>query len=494
MAVCDRGVARGNGDAGEPKSGVDCVKGRAKRPPPRLFIDGYNLALDQGTGVATYARNLSFALERLGFGVGVLYGTRPTQALDPLIREIAFFDERVGEPKPWVEVLRRANRLVTAPFGERATRVPITGKVIATTYRDRLPYFDEIWNAPHLFQQAQAYFRVSRGPLPVRVRGKRPDLMHWTYPVPVRMPRVRNIYTLHDLVPLRLPFTTLDHKRRYYRMVQDIAKRSAHIVTVSENSRRDIVTLLGVPEERVTNTWQSVDIPRRLSGASMRTVRSEIEGAFGLEAGRYWLFFGAIEPKKNVGRMIQAFLASGAEGPLVLVGKKAWKSEGELKLLFDDHIRYLVQQGQEIRRRHKVMLLDYAPFRLLVNLIRGARAVLFPSLYEGFGLPALEAMLLGTPVVTSNTASMPEVVGDAAITVDPYDVAALVRAIQAVDGDPELRARLAEAGPRRAAQFSPERYAARLESLYGGRGLRADRPLAEAAAVDDTAPLAAAAE
>ena len=92
------------------------------------------------------------------------------------------------------------------------------------------------------------------------------------------------------------------------------------------------------------------------------------------------------------------------------------------------------------------MLLDYAPFRLLVNLIRGARAVLFPSLYEGFGLPALEAMLLGTPVVTSNTASMPEVVGDAAITVDPYDVAALVRAIQAVDGDAELRARLAEAG------------------------------------------------
>ena len=199
--------------------------------------------MPRGTWTQQYAQSsrraaaatYRFALERLGFGVGVLYGTRPTQALDPLIREIAFFDERVGEPKPWVEVLRRANRLVTAPFGERATRVPITGKVIATTYRDRLPYFDEIWNAPHLFQQAQAYFRVSRGPLPVRVRGKRPDLMHWTYPVPVRMPRVRNIYTLHDLVPLRLPFTTLDHKRRYYRMVQDLAKRSAHIVTVSEN-------------------------------------------------------------------------------------------------------------------------------------------------------------------------------------------------------------------------------------------------------------------
>ena len=95
--------------------------------PPRLFIDGYNLALDQGTGVATYARNLSFALERLGFEVGVLYGTRPTTSADPLIREIAFFDERVGEAPQWIEVLRRAHRMVTAPFGERAVRVPITG-------------------------------------------------------------------------------------------------------------------------------------------------------------------------------------------------------------------------------------------------------------------------------------------------------------------------------------------------------------------------------
>jgi glycosyltransferase involved in cell wall biosynthesis len=436
--------------------------------------------LDQGTGVATYARNLSFALGRLGFGVGVLYGTRPTHSADPLIREIAFFDERVGEAPQWVEVLRRAYRMVTAPFGERAVRVPITGRVIATTFRDRLPHFDEIWNAQHLFQQAHAYFRVSKGPLTVRAP-ERPDLMHWTYPVPVHMPRVQNIYTLHDLVPLRLPFTTLDHKRRYFRLMRYVAKRSPHIVTVSENSRRDIINLLGVPEERVTNTWQSVEMPRRLTEAPMQTVRAEVSGSFGLEAGRYWLFFGAIEPKKNVGRIIQAFLASGAEGPLVIVGRKAWKSEGELKLLFDDHVRYHVQEGQEIRRRHKVML-DYVPFRLLVNLIRGARAVLFPSLYEGFGLPALEAMLLGTPVVTSNTASMPEVVGDAAITVDPYDVAALVRAIQAVDGDAELRARLAEAGPRRAALFSPERYAARLEALYGRLGLQADRPAAGTAA------------
>src|SRR5918998_657244 len=99
-----------SGDGGTAASGV----GRVSKPPapPRVFIDGYNLALDQGTGVATYARNLSFALGRLGFEVGVLYGTRPTTSVDPLIREIAFFDERVGEPKPWVEYMRRVQRLV----------------------------------------------------------------------------------------------------------------------------------------------------------------------------------------------------------------------------------------------------------------------------------------------------------------------------------------------------------------------------------------------
>ncbi|MDI3306549.1 MAG: glycosyltransferase family 1 protein [Acetobacteraceae bacterium] len=438
---------------------------------PRVFLDGYNLALDQGTGVATYARNLSFAMQRLGCEVGVLYGTRAAPSVNPLIREIAFFDDRVGTPPAWLVVLRRARRLLRAPLGELASQVPITGRVIATTFRDRLPHFDEIWNVQDLFQQAQAHIRIFSSRLKVKVP-RRPALMHWTYPLPLRIPGARNIYTMHDLVPLRLPYTTLDNKRRYFRLNRMLGRRADHIVTVSESSKRDIVNLLGVPEERVTNTWQAVDIPRKFTDMPMQAVRDEVKGSFGLTTGQYWLFFGAIEPKKNVGRMIQAFLASGVEGPLVIVGKKAWKSEQELRLLFDDQIRYLVQEGSTLRTRHKVILLDYATFRLLVSLIRGARAVLFHSLYEGFGLPALEAMLLGTPVVTSNTASMPEVVGDAALTVDPYDISQLVQAIQAVDGDAELRARLAWAGPRRAAFFSPDRYAERLAALYTRLGVR----------------------
>ena len=237
--------------------------------------------------------------------------------------------------------------MATTPFGELAVPVPITGQVIATTFRDRLPHFDEIWNVQDLFQQAHAHFRIFKRELRVTIP-QPPQLMHWTYPLPLRAVGARNIYTLHDLVPLRLPYTTLDNKRRYFRLNRRLGQQADHIVTVSEASRRDIISLLGVPEERVTNTYQAVDIPRKFTEAPAQAVADEVRGSFGLEPGGYWLFFGAIEPKKNVGRMIQAFLASGVEGPLVIVGKKAWKSEEELRLMFDDHIRTLVQEGMTL--------------------------------------------------------------------------------------------------------------------------------------------------
>ncbi len=273
-------------------------------------------------------------------------------------------------------------------------------------------------------------------------------------------------------MPLRLPYTTLDNKRIYYRLVQQLARRGDHIITVSEASKRDIVSLLGVPEERVSNTYQAVDIPARYAQKPLSDVKSEIEGTFGLGYQRYFLFFGAIEPKKNVGRLIEAYLASGVQDPLVIVGKKAWKSEEELRLLFEnEHVRYLLTRDGVTERRYRVQQVDYASFPLLVSLIRGAKAVVFPSLYEGFGLPALEAMLLGTPVLTSNTSSMPEVVGDAAIKVDPYDVRALVEGLRALDTDADLRGRLAQAGPGQASLFSPERYRVRLRDAYAKMGV-----------------------
>src|SRR5262249_36333569 len=140
--------------------------------------------------------------------------------------------------------------------------------------------------------------------------------------------------------------------------------------------------------------------------------------------------------------------------------------EQELRILNEDVVRYLEHVDRVTLTRQRVMRIDYAPFPLLVSLIRGAKAVLFPSLYEGFGLPVLEAMKLGTPVLTSTGGSMPEVVGDAALMVDPYDSHAIAEGIRAIDSKPELRAELSEKGITRAALFSPDNYQKRLNDLY----------------------------
>jgi len=445
---------------------------------PLIAIDGYNLALEQGTGVATYARGLSARLKALGAEVGVLYGHRSSAGQDGLLREVTFFDPR-GDLPGWRRPLDDLIRMVKLRRGVAAVDVPI-GSVETSALESRLPAFDRIWNVPSLYRAAVLGFgashRFGKVRLPVT-----PSVMHWTYPVPLTVEGVPNIYTIHDLVPLRLPYTTLDNKKRYLGTVRGIAASADHIVTVSEASKRDIVSLLGVPEEKVTNTFQAVELPDRATLKPEALVRGELEGFFGLEWGKYFLFFGAIEPKKNVGRLIEAYLASGSNHPLVICGKQAWNSHQELGLLYEDDRREFVPrgpiegvQGMTRRLRDKVMLINYVPGRLLTGLIRGARAVLFPSLYEGFGLPVIEALHLGAPVMTSNTSSLPEVAGDAALLVDPYDTRRMAEAIQALDSEDALRAELAGKGPAQAQKFSAPSYAARLRALYRKFGVTLD--------------------
>ncbi len=431
----------------------------------RIMIDGRNLDLEKGTGVATYARNLSYALHEGGHHVDVLYGTRAAPGSSTLMKEIGFFDSNAGTPHRFLAAIRQMRDAAQAPFGYYATCVPTTGLVVLNGFRSRLPYYDRLLNVPSLFSKAQVSFRMFNSFQRVTVPN-RPDIAHWTYPLPLKVPGAANIYTLHDLVPLRLPFTTLDNKRHYFKLVKRIAREADHIITVSEASKADIVRLLGVQESRVTNTYQAVTIPEKYLNKPEEEVDREIHGTFGLDPKGYFLFFGSIEPKKNIGRLIEGYLASGVDAPLVIVGAQAWKSEQELKLLYDDHIRSLVQVGQETRVKRRVIQLSYAPFPLLVSLIRAAKAVCFPSLYEGFGLPVLEAMLLGTPVITSNTSSIPEVAGDAAISVDPYDSRAIAQAIRLVDSDRDLRNELIARGKIQVQNFSQERYVQRLNVMY----------------------------
>lgn len=431
----------------------------------KIMIDGYNLGLEKGTGVATYARNLSYCLHDLGHEVGVLYGGRSAPGTTDLMKEIAFFDSNAGDIPGWLRNLRAVHETLYAPLGYEATRVPITGTVIADTFKSRLPYFDSIWNAKDLFRRSNNAFKMFSHLGRVYLNYK-PDIVHWTYPLPLRIKGAKNIYTLHDLVPLRLPYTTLDNKRRYLRLCSKIAMRADHIVTVSETSRNDIIDLLGVHPDKVTNTYQAVTIPAKYRDKPLEVVRREVEGTFGLVFKGYFLFFGSIEPKKNIGRLIEAYLGSDVETPLVIVGAQAWKSEQELRLLYDDHIRSLIRVGDETRVKRKVIQLDYAPFPLLVSLIRGARATLFPSLYEGFGLPVLESMMLGTPVLSSNRSSIPEVVGEAACLVDPYDTRQMAEAIRALDSNEALRADLSSRGVKQAQLFDEAAYRKRLEDMY----------------------------
>ena len=445
---------------------------------PLIAIDGYNLALERGTGVATYSRSLSQQLRTLGAEVGVLYGQRSSSGADPLLREVTFFDPRSTDTW-WKRPISDLHSAWKMRRGIEAAEVPVSGKVEIAALGARLPSFDRLWNVPGLFAAALLGFgsgstqRFGKVKLPAH-----PRLMHWTYPLPLEVPGADNIYTIHDLVPLRLPYTTLDKKRRYLKLVRAIAERAAHIVTVSEASRRDIINLLDVAPEKVTNTYQAVEMPDRVAAKPEALVRGELQGGFGLEWQRYFLFFGAIEPKKNIARLIEAYLGSGSRYPLVICGKHAWNSHQELGLLYEDDRREFVPrgptegvQGLTRRLRDRVILIDYVPFSLLLGLIRGARALLFPSLYEGFGLPVLEALQLGTPVMTSNTSSLPEVAGDAALLVDPYDTRAMAEAIQALDSDAELRATLSGRGPKQAARFSPDAYGKRLVDLYAKLGV-----------------------
>lgn len=431
----------------------------------RVLIDGYNLGLEKGTGVATYARNLSYELKALGHEVAVLYGNRAAPSRDRLLREIAFFDSNVGDRNRMLELIEDARRAVMGPLRQIAVPVPMSGQVINRQFAARMPHYDHIYNATDVFSRSQSAFKLWQGLTSVSVP-QRPDLAHWTYPVPLRIKKVPNIYTLHDLVPLRLPYTTLDNKRRYLKLLEKLNRTADHFVTVSECSKRDLIEVLGIPAERITNTYQSVDIPAKFRDKPEEQVIREVEGATGVGYKNYFLFWGSIEPKKNIGRMIEAYLSSKVDAPLVIVGAQAWKAEEELRLLNDENITFFRTIDHDIVTRKRVIQLSYAPFSLLVSLIRGAKAALFPSLYEGFGLPALEAMLLGTPVICSNTSSLPEVVGDAAEMVDPYDTAAISAAIRRVDGDEGLRADLAAKGLVQASQYTPERYRTRLGEVY----------------------------
>jgi len=428
--------------------------------PKKVYFDALNAALKKGTGVATYARTLARTATSLGHETGLLYSTRRRLPRRPLEREVAFFDDtpEIGLPSS-LRMAATGALIVGSGFGARAQALPHGGRVIPPA-----PFLtDETFGCTQVFDRARGWFELTGQFLKVSFPAK-PDLFHWTFPLPIKATAGANIYTVHDLVPIRLPYTTLDWKRHYIRTMRAILRRADHIVTVSEHSKRDIVEIFGADERRITNTYQAVQLPADLIERSTDDIAAELAGVFGLDMQGYLLFFGSLEPKKNLGRLVQAYLSANVDIPLIVVVAQSWQSDDETRLLnamLDDD-RSSERHGAPRRIRRY----DYLPSRLLVTLVQGARAVLMPSLYEGFGLPVLEAMTLGTPVIASRVSSIPEVAGDAAVLIDPYDIDDIRKAIRAVTADNDLRRDLVEKGRARAKIFSTEAYEQRVDALY----------------------------
>lgn len=425
----------------------------------RICIDAMNIGLAKGSGIATYGRNLIRALNGAGYESQILYGPQHNYAKRALLNEIALVDPVAPKGKKW----RDRRELFLTPFGATARPVLPTDDVIWPAKGGGRPKVEAFWSAPRVYGRADQWWSLTKGFSPVGFDGRglqqTPDIMHWTTVMPLKARGAANVYTIHDLIPLKLPHTTLDNKRRFLRICRTIARRADHIAVVSEATRRDVISLLGVPEDRVTNTYQSVAIPPKYLASTEEEVAGELEGVFRLGWKNYFLWFGALEPKKNLGRIVEAYLAANTDIPLVIVGGRAWLEEDEMQLM------HQARQDKKIRKK-KLKFFQYLPFSVLVSLIRGARATLFPSLYEGFGLPVLESMSLGTPVLTSNVSSLPEVAGDAALMVDPYDVHEITRAIRALAFDDDLCADLSARGRVQAERFSQAAYEARLKDMY----------------------------
>jgi glycosyltransferase involved in cell wall biosynthesis len=427
-----------------------------------IGIDGYNLAMPKGTGVATYGFALTETVRSLGHDTVGVFGLDVGKREQT--RELMFFDAfgRPAQPETRKERRRRiASERWRSLFSARATDVPITDAVDKNVYVDKLPSFDRLTSSPRLFEIAHRHLNLFGRFLPLKMQNP-PDIMHWTYPVPVYLVGSRNVYTLHDLVPLRLPYSTMDHKHLYYDLVEQCARRSAGICTVSEASRNDILSRFPIAPEKVFNTYQTAPVPAGSISRNSAEDANMIEGMFGLKRRGYFLFFGALDPKKNIGRIIEAYLTTRSATPLVIVGARDWGAEHESRMLGGGAVSVY---GHTVSS-NRIIQLDYLPRNLLFRLIRGAKAVLFPSLFEGFGLPALEAVQLGTAVITSTTSSLPEVVGEAGLLVDPYDVQAIANAMIAIDTNPGLIEKLSRAGVAQAEKFSVAAYQGRLCDMY----------------------------
>lgn len=243
--------------------------------------------------------------------------------------------------------------------------------------------------------------------------------------------KCRSVVMVHDLIPLRFPrrFSPLTSYFRYY--LPQVLTQAQHIICNSAATAKDITDFFHISAEKITSIPLAYD--------------ADYFHFLNLPTRNYFLYIGRHDPYKNLQRLIDAFAAlpSCQDYELWLAGSADQR-----------YTPFLVAQAEQLGVTHQVKFLEYVPYAELPILLNQAMALVFPSLWEGFGLPVLEAMACGTPVITSNLSSLPEVAGNTALLVNPYNVGEIAQAMQAVTADSTLRERLCQDSLTRASQFS----------------------------------------
>ena len=293
--------------------------------------------------------------------------------------------------------------------------------------------------------------------VPLDLARTRPDLFHTPHYVLPALTPCRSIVTIHDCIHLMFPQYLPG--RLAHTAVRALfwvaAHRSARILTVSEASKRDILRFCSIPSEKVDVIYNAID--DRFSQLPDETRITQVRERYQLH-DRFLLYSGNVKPHKNLERVLDAFAQLRQSG----------SDEITLLITGNEISRYATLRRAVHRHNlHKhVRFLGFLSPDTLATLYHLADAFVFPSLYEGFGLPPLEAMASGTPVLTSNVSSLPEVMGDAALLVDPYDPAAIADGMRRILSDTSLRERLITRGRARAASFSWEASVKRVLTTY----------------------------
>jgi glycosyltransferase involved in cell wall biosynthesis len=294
-----------------------------------------------------------------------------------------------------------------------------------------------------------------RVPLPVEVFAGRTDLYFATdFALPPTLPRTRTAIFIHDLTYVRVPNAAVPELVGYLNAVVPRALKHANVVIVnSEATKADIIDIYGTPAERISTIQFGVHPHFTPSNKPLKALRAK----YGLPQQPYILAVGTVQPRKNYTRLIEALAvlrAEGTDATLVIAGGKGWMEtpifETVTRLNLEPYVNFL----------------GYVDDSDLPALYTHAAAFAMPSLYEGFGLPVLEAMACGTPVVTSTISSLPEAAGDAALLVDPTDVEAIADALRRILMDTTLAQELRAKGLAHVMPFTWGRTAKQLLDAF----------------------------